>query len=1017
MAINSGLIMKKGRKKSAKKKFAAKLQIKHRSKREADKSFLIAIISIVAVVALFLLLLYSNQFVGKAILIPNSAGAELVSPAYKDLPFSLKVMVNSGTAETTAVQFTLKLPSPMDCTYVATTPVKNLIDGWTPQENKCDQGKVIFYGTKGGNILTGKSGQFDIAQIDFSKGLPLTGNPYKFTFELFLALDKGSINQVKVLPESVDVTIQEQPKNAICGNNVKELGEDCDDGNKVTEVCTTYGQSCNVCNDKCGSVTVKGPFCGDGKTDLGNNEQCDDQNEDNGDGCSSTCQVELTALCGDNICNVQFESTSSCPQDCGLVCPTNGLVSWWKGEGNPDDSYKLKYDGAAKGELAYLHGRVGQAFLFDGVDDLVSLGSKKGTIFSDPNSSLSVSFWMRTLATKGPQGSMYIFDTGAGTDGRRGFYCNTIQGTLNCALRQAAAVYKVSASNVIPLNSWKFVTLTFDDAGNALKLYVEGALIKSGTEEKNPGATFESPAAVIGAANTEKLPFNGSLDEIAVWNRALSAAEVKNLYDAGSTGMCSISSFVCGNGIEEPGEECDDGNLVDGDDCSSTCQKESAICGDNVCEIKLESTTSCPQDCGLVCPTNDLVSWWKGENTGAEDSFSGHDGTLGGNANIISGKVGNAFYFDGDGDYLSLGQKPGTIFSDPTGSSLSVSFWMRTNATKSPQGALYILDSGAGTAARRGFYCSTNQGKLDCVIKHADTIYQVSANNAIPLNAWKLVAFTFDNTKSELKLYLDGAYSAVGTKASLSSTSSPVPNSVIGATNLQTLSFNGTLDEVVVWDRVLTAAEIKAIFDTNTLGMCAVPEAVCGNSFIETGEECDDGNQISTDSCSQCKNAICGDGIVKSVSEQCDGSNLAGASCLTLGFVNGSLSCTASCKFNNTACAVAPPPPPPPINVTFTVNGTKISLGEITPANNTFSTLITATESFSKDIVVYTILYNAGGKVLELETDEIEGGMDKDEAFVITADHVSSDVKKKSVIAFDVESSPTVFGKLERTYN
>ena len=105
------------------------------------------------------------------------------------------------------------------------------------------------------------------------------------------------------------------------------------------------------------------------------------------------------------------------------------------------------------------------------------------------------------------------------------------------------------------------------------------------------------------------------------------------------------------------------------------------------------------------------------------------------------------------------------------------------------------------------------------------------------------------------------------------------------------------------------------------------------------------------------------------------------------------------------------------VPVTFTVNGTKISLGEITPANNAFSTLLTATESFSKDIVVYTILYNAGGKVLELETDEIDGGMDKDESFVITIDHVSSEVKKKSVIVFDVESSPTVFGKLEKTYN
>ncbi len=1007
--------MKRKRKKVV-KRLSRKSKSTITSARKADKTFLIAIISIVAVVALFLLLLFSGQFVGKAFFTgqENNVGVADPGTIIENQPFSLTVQVNvPAKATTNSVGFTLQLPDGITCDKVS--GIQNLFGG-LETDNKCGNNNIYF-----GTGLMSKSGIIDIAKISF-QGLPKKS--YAFTFTKFEALHGSGSTQAAGTPITLTilnptVTIIEQPKTAVCGNKLVESGEVCDDGSQINgKACTaTYGQTCKYCSEDCKQLKeVNGGKCGDGILNLNSPEQCDDGNEIDGDLCSSSCLAELTALCGDDICNVQSESTSSCPQDCGLVCPTNGLVSWWKGEDNPEDSYKLNYDGKEEGGLAYIHGRVNKAFLFDGVNGLVDLGSKKGTIFSDPNSSLSVSFWMRTLATKGPQGSLYILDTGAGTDGRRGFYCNTVQGTLNCALRQAANVYKVSASNVIPLNSWKFVTLTFDDAGNALKLYVEGALVKSGTEEKNPGPAYESPAAVIGATNTKKLPFNGSLDEIAVWNRALSAAEVKTLYDAGSTGMCSISSFVCGNGAEEPGEECDDGNLVDGDDCSSTCQKESAICGDNVCEIKLESTTSCPQDCGLVCPTNDLVSWWKGEKN-PDDSFSSHDGTLGGNANFISGKVGNAFYFDGDGDYLSLGQKPGTIFSDPTGSSLSVSFWMRTNTTKSPQGALYILDSGAGTAARRGFYCSTNQGKLDCVIKHADTIYQVGANNAIPLNAWKLVTFTFDNTKSELKLYLDGAYSAVGTKASLSSASSPVPNSVIGATNLQTLSFNGTLDEVIVWDRVLTAAEIKAIFDTNTLGMCAVPEAICGNSFIETGEECDDGNQISTDSCNQCKTAICGDGIVKAASEQCDGSNLAGASCLTLGFVNGSLSCAASCKFNNTACVVAPPPPPPPINVTFTVNGTKISLGEIAPANNAFSTLLTATESFSEDIVVYTILYNAGGKVLELEVDEIEGGMVKDEAFVITADHVSSEVKKKSVIAFDVESSPTIFGKLEKTYN
>ena len=41
--------------------------------------------------------------------------------------------------------------------------------------------------------------------------------------------------------------------------------------------------------------------------------------------------------------------------------------------------------------------------------------------------------------------------------------------------------------------------------------------------------------------------------------------------EKGQTTTLEITRPICGNGIPEAGEVCDDGNTRDGDECSSTC--------------------------------------------------------------------------------------------------------------------------------------------------------------------------------------------------------------------------------------------------------------------------------------------------------------------------------------------------------------------------------------------------------------------------------------------------------------
>ena len=95
-----------------------------------------------------------------------------------------------------------------------------------------------------------------------------------------------------------------------------------------------------------------------------------------------------------------------------------------------------------------------------------------------------------------------------------------------------------------------------------------------------------------------------------------------------------------------------------------------------------------------------------------------------------------------------------------------------------------------------------------------------------------------------------------------------------------------------------------------------------------------------------------------------------------------------------------------------TAQGTKVTLTDVLPANNVFSTKITATETFSNEITIYTILYDANGKVLALKLEKV-AGLNKDQTYTAALNYPEANVKRKSVILYDVKQNPAVFGSLE----
>jgi len=121
-----------------------------------------------------------------------------------------------------------------------------------------------------------------------------------------------------------------------CGDGIIQIGEQCDEGIDNGNVCVpVYEGSCQYCNSTCSSITLYGPFCGDGIIKIGV-EECDDGNIINGDGCSANCEKEKECtkntdcsdglFCnGEEICNQDYECASGTPPqiDDELFCTSD----------------------------------------------------------------------------------------------------------------------------------------------------------------------------------------------------------------------------------------------------------------------------------------------------------------------------------------------------------------------------------------------------------------------------------------------------------------------------------------------------------------------------------------------------------------------------------------------------------------------------------------------------------------------------------------------------------------------
>ena len=222
-----------------------------------------------------------------------------------------------------------------------------------------------------------------------------------------------------------------------------------------------------------------------------------------------------------------------------LVCvpPPAGLVSWWPGEGNTLDRAAAN-DGLAESGAAFAAGLVGQAFRFDGVDDLIRIASGRTVGFAG---AFSVDFWFNpttTIGTSTP--NQMLLAKGRYLEGGANapVAIQVLGGDGRLLVRMPPAPALVSTTDTWPAGTWQHIALTWD--GARYRLYVNGSE-EAGLDNAFSILASSDPITLGNADGFAAAGFAGLLDEPTLYNRALTPAEISALSAARSLGKCTAT--------------------------------------------------------------------------------------------------------------------------------------------------------------------------------------------------------------------------------------------------------------------------------------------------------------------------------------------------------------------------------------------------------------------------------------------------------------------------------------------
>ena len=480
---------------------------------------------------------------------------------------------------------------------------------------------------------------------------------------------------------------------------------------------------------------------------------------------------------------LSIHSTAQVPN----YVPTTGLVGYWPFSGNANDVSGNGNNGAVNGAILSTDrfGNANSSYSFNGVN---CCGTPDATQEINVNNQFinlgqdyTVSCWMKSIDVSKYQQLLFLAGSAVELNNEH------VPTKLSYAVGPGTSwdlLYAQGTFTNFQNNIWYHVV--FVKSNTTYTLYLNSSFEGSSVVANSVNYS-QTSSLIIGSLGSGHEVFKGSLDDFAVWNRALTPTEITGIYN--STPIPPTLSIAA--------------------------TPSTASCPGTPVTLTANTTSGASACTATSLPSNlqtGLVGYWPFCGNASDASGNGNNGTVNG-ATLTADRYGNpnsAYSFIGSNQIVVSPN-----FYDNGWSSSTISIWFNTSSLSQQHQALFNTIPHDGEAIVWNHSAAPNK---ICHWKNENTSvgsWNIFAPNALNYNNvqennWINISIVKNNM--QYSYYVNGILD----KVSISSIAALNQLSAIRFGSIGTTEFfNGKLDDIAIWNRALTSAEVQQLYTLN----------------------------------------------------------------------------------------------------------------------------------------------------------------------------------------------------------